>query len=1226
LLPWWGVGGGPAALPARGGAGISDASGLLVFLAGAACLLLASVRFAARKPVWIDRVGAYVALLALAGAAYAYRAQDLAGLGLLPSPDRGPGFWLAPVGLVLLAGGIVARLWGRSAEGPRPRAVGAEEPAEEASAPAARGRLDRLDVWVVAGLLVAVLSVRLYGLGQPVRMYFDEVYHARSATEFLQDWRYGIPHDIYEWTHPMLAKYAIAGGITVFDDDRATAAGDLGVAVRDAVVQQARPAGSGALRGDRVVVATGSDVRVFDLSTRALVHVYAIPGASALSEATPAGLIYVATDQGSIYEIDTASLDALRGTGASAVAEPELMAVKVGFAVAHAYAGSEPYLLVSDVEGNLVSIDTSVRGGEVVGRALVPGAADFRAFLDPTAEPGASPRLLVACRDGVALVDARDLTTVSTVSTVSPATSLASDRENVSGQYRIYVAAGKSVLLIMATGDPTVPLGLESAQPLATMPNAVTSLVFDEATGILHALGRTPDGAGWTVYAIESNGNAVFSDAPLAFEPVALGLDNAVALQPDGSVGESPQSDREELLAFATDGSIASVDVGQFAFSWRVVGVLFGALTAVCLYLLARILFARRSVGLLAAFFSVADGMLFAQSRIATNDTYVSGLLALAFLIFALMWIEVPRRRLAFWLGMPALGIVLGLALGAKWEALFAIACIGMLILVRSALGRLLTILSLCVATGVLGWVAISDSAPNYTFFVIMLTITALAAAAAARRPIAWTRDELRFALAGPPALGFVGPLVVAALLLLVGMPLSLGPLLLAALQGAGAGLAIGLAAGLAFWIGGRLGLGPLAPGALAAGALEEAPAGGPATSPAPAGWLRPGWGFGLPAAWTLFCVAILPFAVYVALYVPWSMPWQAEAGSAPSQPLPAIACWRVESGTGLCSDAWPSGHTGQTLWDLTVQMYDYQNDLRATHSASSPWWAWPLDLKPVWFESGSSPSGLVSDIHDGGNVVLWWLAIPAMGFAVWQAFRRRSLGLAFVAAGFFWLWLAWARIDRATFEYHFYTALPFFLLGLAYLLSELWHGPSRRTLSLARAGVVVAMLMPAALWLVRPGLCGLAGVNAGDYFGAAVCGKGYTGPAGFGLPDLLVPLLLAAGLAGASLALIARDPRHLVVGICALAAAFLALDYPDLAGLWLPSSAQSAYSALSPTWLYGFQFGTDMRLASGVEVVGLGSACLVGLALVVAGASAWLAARLAPQPHTRDAETGSST
>ena len=50
-------------------------------------------------------------------------------------------------------------------------------------------------------------------------MHFDEVYHARTATEFLQGWRYGIDHDIYEWTHPHLAKYLMAGGIVLWGQD-----------------------------------------------------------------------------------------------------------------------------------------------------------------------------------------------------------------------------------------------------------------------------------------------------------------------------------------------------------------------------------------------------------------------------------------------------------------------------------------------------------------------------------------------------------------------------------------------------------------------------------------------------------------------------------------------------------------------------------------------------------------------------------------------------------------------------------------------------------------------------------------------------------------------------------------------------------------------------------------------------------------------------------------------
>ena len=78
------------------------------------------------------------------------------------------------------------------------------------------GRLDRLDLWILVVLVIAGMGFRMFRLAEPARMHFDEVYHARTATEFLQSWRYGIDHTIYEWTHPHLAKYAMAGGIALF--------------------------------------------------------------------------------------------------------------------------------------------------------------------------------------------------------------------------------------------------------------------------------------------------------------------------------------------------------------------------------------------------------------------------------------------------------------------------------------------------------------------------------------------------------------------------------------------------------------------------------------------------------------------------------------------------------------------------------------------------------------------------------------------------------------------------------------------------------------------------------------------------------------------------------------------------------------------------------------------------------------------------------------------------
>ena len=148
--------------------------------------------------------------------------------------------------------------------------------------------------------------------------------------------------------------------------------------------------------------------------------------------------------------------------------------------------------------------------------------------------------------------------------------------------------------------------------------------------------------------------------------------------------------------------------------------------------------------------------------------------------------------------------------------------------------------------------------------------------------------------------------------------------------------------------------------------------------------------------------------------------------------------------------------------------MYRYHNNLTAAHAASSPWWAWPLNLKPVWFYQGSFAYSTAASIYDAGNMVIWWMGIPAMAFVAYQAFRRRSLALALILIAFLCQWVSWARIDRASFQYHYYTSLPFVVLSLGYFMAELWHGASRRTWLLARVAAAVALMGPVILWLVR--------------------------------------------------------------------------------------------------------------------------------------------------------------
>ena len=66
-------------------------------------------------------------------------------------------------------------------------------------------------------------------------------------------------------------------------------------------------------------------------------------------------------------------------------------------------------------------------------------------------------------------------------------------------------------------------------------------------------------------------------------------------------------------------------------------------------------------------------------------------------------------------------------------------------------------------------------------------------------------------------------------------------------------------------------------------------------------------------------------------------------------------------------------------------------NGLTAPHAASSPWWAWLFDLKPVWFYQQSFAGDTTASIYDAGNLVAWWLSVPAIAFVAWQMVERAS-------------------------------------------------------------------------------------------------------------------------------------------------------------------------------------------------------------------------------------------
>ena len=251
--------------------------------------------------------------------------------------------------------------------------------------------------------------------------------------------------------------------------------------------------------------------------------------------------------------------------------------------------------------------------------------------------------------------------------------------------------------------------------------------------------------------------------------------------------------------------------------------------------------------------------MFFVQSRIGMNDVYVGLFIIAAYTVFAAIWTGWWRGRAAVWFGFPAIGLLLGLALASKWVAAYAIGALVLLILVRSALGRVLAILGLIGITSVLGYMAITvpegQGFGNLTFLLIMVALTLAAVVVAILHPIAWTDDELRFAVAAP---------VVARHVVFFGDP---RPRLAADGHHGRAGVVhaaprrdrprslLDRSSPVLFWLGGRAGFGPLAspPRVGDPARLLEPPA------PPPDGWLRPGWLLGLPVVWVAACLLVVP-------------------------------------------------------------------------------------------------------------------------------------------------------------------------------------------------------------------------------------------------------------------------------------------------------------------------------------------------------------------------------
>lgn len=739
---------------------------------------------------------------------------------------------LGQIGLALLMTGLAGLLAWRLARGEatlEPSAAPRDTDASPAVGLRQRLRLpaglrpgrapSRRDLAVAALVALTVLATRGYRLDHPRDMYFDEVYHARTAFELLAQ------REVYEWTHPHLAKELMALGIMAFGTDR--------VAGRETVSQP----------GPVVALAVTNDgLRVYALADGRV----------------------VLRDRGGAER-------ATIGTGS----EP-LRGIAVDAATAYAVTDRE--LIQLDLEARAVTGRTTLRvDGALTGIAAAAGrvvvgtdrAAQLTGFGPPLVIRQPVAALTLRPDGSVAyLVDPHGTTRV--IATADGAERMAYP---AAGPARAIAHAQAADRLFLARADAPVldVIELESGKretvPLANprtgaITAPATALAVVPRTQFLHVL------AGDRLVAVETHGTSPYASVAVAGERLAV----------DGTV--------DDLLVGDATGA-TRVSTGRQALSWRLPGVMAGALLAFFIVLLARRLFASALAPVFAGLVVLLDGSMFAQSRIGMNDVYVALFLVAGW--YFVLAAHAPRRsRIA---DLLIAGVCFGLAAATKWVAYYALAGLGLL------------------ALAVTGYAYAQQRA------------------------------------------GGGGPLDLVR-------------------------------------------------------------------------------GRGRNAALLFGCFAVLPIAIYIASYLPWF--------------------------------GGPTAPYGWDLRELTQQMYWYHSGLTSPHPAGSPWWTWPLVLKPVYWYYGASESGSAV-IYDAGNVVLFWGGLAAVIWCALAAVRARSVTLGFVVFALAVQLVAWVPISRVLFFYHFFTALPWYFLALTALLVHLWERGRRSLVTgyLALAGVAFVFFYP---------------------------------------------------------------------------------------------------------------------------------------------------------------------
>ena len=177
---------------------------------------------------------------------------------------------------------------------------------------------------------------------------------------------------------------------------------------------------------------------------------------------------------------------------------------------------------------------------------------------------------------------------------------------------------------------------------------------------------------------------------------------------------------------------------------------------------------------------------------------------------------------------------------------------------------------------------------------------------------------------------------------------------------------------------------------------------------------------------------------------------------------------------------------TIERLIDAQIYMFDYHKDLVAEHYFASPWYEWPLIVKPMWYYNADfKGAGMASSILAFGNPAVWWTGLAGILFVLAYSVYRNALpalriipgredaydrAMPVIVIGFLSAYLPWVLIARLTFIYHYFASVPFIILATAHTLRCIGRCRPKLEKALIAVLCVAALILFAAFYPLASG------------------------------------------------------------------------------------------------------------------------------------------------------------